>query len=182
MSSTNSALARTTEMMARQISQLVRLVDELVGAEPSSALAEESLAAQLASAPAPAAAGEAARLRILVADDNADGADSLAMLLQAQGHFVLTARDGLRAIELAETFRPNVILMDVAMPHLDGLSAAREIRLRPWGSRVRIIALTAWGQEAERRRTHEAGMGCHLVKPVDPQALAALLRASEPPA
>ena len=180
ISSSNPALARTTEMMARQIGQLVRLVDELVGAEPSSGVAGESVGRQSASAETPAASPESSRLRILVADDNADGADSLAMLLQAQGHFVLTARDGRRAVELAETFRPNVILMDVGMPHLDGLEAAREIRVRSWGSRVRIIALTAWGQEAERRRTHEAGMDCHLVKPVDPQALTALLRASEP--
>lgn len=181
MSSSNPALARTAEMMGRQIGQLVRLVDELVGAEPLSAIARESEVTQLASAATQESSAESSRLRILVADDNADGADSLAMLLQGQGHFVLTARDGLRAVELAETFRPNVILMDVAMPHLDGLEAARKIRLRPWGSRVRIIALTAWGQEAERRRTHQAGMDCHLVKPVDPQALAALLRTSEPP-
>jgi CheY-like chemotaxis protein len=63
--------------------------------------------------------------------------------------------------------------MDVAMPDVDGLEATREIRGRPWGERVRIIALTAWGQDAERRRTHAAGTNDHLVKPVDPQALAA---------
>jgi len=118
---------------------------------------------------------ESGRMRILVADDNADAADSLAMLLQAEGHVVLTASDGRRAIEVAEAFRPDVVLMDVAMPHVDGLEAAREIRRHEWGAGIRIIALTAWGQETERRRTREAGMDAHLVKPVDPRALAAAL-------
>jgi len=118
-------------------------------------------------------------LRILIADDNADGADSLAMLLQANGHVVLMAPDGRRAIEVAEAFRPDVILMDVAMPNLDGLEATREIRSRPWGQGIRIIALTAWGQDAERRRTRDAGMDAHLVKPVALQALAAVLRDRE---
>jgi CheY-like chemotaxis protein len=123
---------------------------------------------------------EPRQLRILIADDNADGAASLAMLLQAEGHVVLTAPDGRRAVDLAELFRPEVILMDVAMPHVDGLEATRQIRARPWGVDVRIVALTAWGQEAERRRTQEAGMDFHLVKPVDPQALAGVLAAGRP--
>jgi CheY-like chemotaxis protein len=171
MSSGNPALARTAEMMSRQIVQLVRLVDNVVGTE--AAPATEDSAGTLTK---PA---ESARLRILVADDNADGADSLAMLLQAEGHVVLTAPDGRRAVEVAEAFVPDVILMDVAMPNLDGLEATREIRRRPWGQRIRIIALTAWGQETERRRTREAGMDAHLVKPVDPNALALVLRATE---
>ena len=158
-------------MMSRQIVQLIRLVDDLVG----TGMAPE------AENPAgtPAKPADSARLRILVADDNADGADSLAMLLQAQGHVVLTAQDGRRAVEVAEAFAPDVILMDVAMPNLDGLEATREIRRRSWGQGIRIIALTAWGQETERRRTREAGMDAHLVKPIDPNVLAAVLRATE---
>jgi CheY-like chemotaxis protein len=168
--SSNPTLARTADMMSRQVLQLVRLVDDMVGAEP------------LAEADSPQTARrtpESERMRILVADDNADAADSLAMLLQSEGHVVLTASDGRRAIEVAEAFRPNVILMDVAMPHLDGLGAAREIRSYEWGADIRIIALTAWGQEAERRRTREAGMDAHLVKPVDPRALARALAADQ---
>jgi CheY-like chemotaxis protein len=167
MSSGNPALARTTEMMSRQVMQLIRLVDDLVGTE--------SAPPGQAAAAIPPGPHASARLRILVADDNADGADSLAMLLQAEGHVVLTAPDGHRAIEVAEAFSPDVILMDVAMPNLDGLEATREIRRRPWGQRIRIIALTAWGQESERQRTREAGMDEHLVKPVDPQTLAGAL-------
>jgi CheY-like chemotaxis protein/signal transduction histidine kinase len=173
MSSGNPALARTAEMMSRQIVQLVRLVDDLVGTDVPPLVGDSAAGTPLVEPT------EGARLRILVADDNADGADSLAMLLQAEGHVVLTAPDGRRAIEVAEAFIPDVILMDVAMPNLDGLAATREIRSRPWGLRIRIIALTAWGQETERRRTREAGMDAHLVKPVDPNALALVLRASE---
>jgi CheY-like chemotaxis protein len=166
MSGTNPMLARTAEMMARQIMQLIRLADELVDIRPSGPVDLQGTAV---------APYESSRLKILVADDNADGADSLAMLLQAQGHMVLTASDGRRAVDLAEVFQPDVILMDVAMPHLDGLQATREIRSRPWGAAVRIVAVTAWGQESERRRTLDAGMDFHLVKPVDPLALAAIL-------
>ena len=170
-SSGNPTVARTADMMSRQILQLVRLVDDLMGTEPPFAVAD--------SAGAASSVPESARMRILVADDNADAADSLAMLLQAEGHVVLTASDGRRAIEVAEAFRPNVILMDVAMPNVDGLEAAREIRRHEWGADIRIIALTAWGQETERRRTREAGMDAHLVKPVDPRALAAALTAGK---
>ena len=171
MSSGTPALARTAQMMSRQIVQLIRLVDDLVGTEGSPVVADT-----VGTSAKPL---ESLRLRILVADDNADGADSLAMLLQAEGHVVLTAPDGRRAVEVAEAFGPDVILMDVAMPNLDGLEATREIRRRPWGQRIRIIALTAWGQEAERRRTRDAGMDAHLVKPVDPNSLALVLRATE---
>ena len=163
----NPALSRTLEMMSRQVVQMVELVNDLVGTQP-------------APREMPTAEPGASRgLRILIADDNVDGADSLALLLKPEGHVVLTATDGRQAIDVAEAFRPDVILMDIAMPNLDGLEATREIRRRPWGGRVRIIALTAWGQEAERRRTLAAGMNDHLVKPVDLQALAAALRSGE---
>ncbi len=168
MSGNNRVLTRTADMMTRQILQLVRLADQLVTADDLQALTDSKQTVP--------AAIESSRLKILIADDNVDGADSLAMLLQTQGHLVLTAADGRRAVELSEAFRPDVILMDVGMPNLDGLQATRAIRLHPWGARIRIIALTAWSGDAERRRTLEAGMDLHLVKPVDLQSLAALLR------
>jgi CheY-like chemotaxis protein len=171
MSPANPALARTAEMMGRQVGHLVRLVDQLVG--PETPVGE-------AAVPAAAPAWGSPVLKILVVDDNADAADSLSLLLQGRGHEVRTAPDGRRAVELAESFRPDVILMDVAMPDLDGLEATRAIRLRPWAAGLHIIALTAWGQESERRRTREAGMDAHLVKPVDPQALAVVLGSVRP--
>jgi len=157
----NAALGRAADMMSRQIGRLVRSVDELVGADAPSESSQSPLP------------GESRLLKILVADDNADAAESLAVLLQSRGHVVRTAPDGRRAVELAEEFRPDVVLMDLAMPELDGAAAARAIRGTSWGADMRIIALSAWGQEADRRRTQAAGMDAHLVKPVDPQALMA---------
>ncbi len=89
---------------------------------------------------------------------------------------VCTAADGEEAIEQARTFRPQIIFMDLAMPRLDGLEAARRIRALPEGGHVRIVALTGWGQEADRQRTRDAGMDDHLVKPVSLDALQNVLR------
>jgi PAS domain S-box-containing protein len=121
----------------------------------------------------PEAAG--ARRRILVVDDNLDSATSMAMMLQLLGNDVRTAHDGLAAMEQAETFRPQVILMDLGMPRLNGFEATRRIREQPWGREVVIIALTGWGQEGDRARSKEAGCDGHLVKPVDLEHLEKLL-------
>ncbi|HYG62706.1 MAG TPA: ATP-binding protein [Thermoanaerobaculia bacterium] len=113
--------------------------------------------------------------RILVVDDNQDSALSLAMLLEISGHEVRTAYDGLEAIDAAAEFRPDIVLMDVGMPKLNGYDAARRIRAEPWGERMLLVAVTGWGQEEDRRRTTEAGFDGHLVKPVDFGAVTKLL-------
>ena len=100
-------------------------------------------------------------------DDNRDSATSLAMLLRLMGNEVRTAHDGVEAVETAEAFRPQVILMDVGMPRLNGYDATRRIREQPWGRFVTIIALTGWGQEGDKERSREAGCDGHLVKPVN---------------
>jgi PAS domain S-box-containing protein len=105
-------------------------------------------------------------LRVLVADDNPDIADSLATLLGIYGCLVETAGDGEEAVAAAERFRPDLILLDIGMPRLDGHAACREIRRRPWGREATLVALTGWGQEEDRRRSREAGFDLHLVKPV----------------
>jgi PAS domain S-box-containing protein len=105
--------------------------------------------------------------RLLVVDDNRDGATSLAIMLRLLGDEVRTAHDGIEAIEAAAEFRPEVILMDVGMPRLNGLEAARRIKSEPWGREITIIALTGWGQENDRARSFEAGCDDHMVKPVD---------------
>jgi len=105
--------------------------------------------------------------RILVVDDNRDGADSLAMMLRMMGNEVRTANDGVEAIESADQFHPEVILMDVGMPRLNGLEATRRIRGQEWGRRIIIIALTGWGQNGDKERSREAGCDGHLVKPVN---------------
>jgi PAS domain S-box-containing protein len=105
--------------------------------------------------------------RILVVDDNRDGAESLAKLLRLLGNEVFTANDGLEAVEAAERYSPEFILMDVGMPRLNGLDATRRIREQPWGKEVTIIALTGWGQESDKERSQAAGCNGHLVKPVN---------------
>lgn len=115
------------------------------------------------------------RRKVLVADDNSDAAESLGMLLELMGNEVRTAADGLEAVEVAEVFRPDVMVLDIGMPRLDGNAAARRIRATEWGRRTVLIALTGWGQAEDRRRTAEAGFDMHLTKPVDPGTLDALL-------
>lgn len=107
------------------------------------------------------------RQRVLVVDDNRDGAESMADMLRLLGHEVVTAYDGLDAVERADAFRPDVILMDVGMPRLNGLDATRRIRECPWGRGVAIVALTGWGQGSDREESRGAGCDGHLVKPVD---------------
>jgi CheY-like chemotaxis protein len=106
-----------------------------------------------------------------VVDDNADAADSLGQLLEMLGNEVRTAYDGEAGIAAAEAFRPDVVLMDIGMPKLNGHEACRRIREQPWGKGMLLVALTGWGQDDDRRKTAAAGFDHHLVKPVDPQAL-----------
>lgn len=116
--------------------------------------------------------------RILVADDNSDSADSLAMLLRISGHEVHTCYDGQEGLEAAVKLRPEVVLLDIGMPKLNGHDVCRRIREQPWGRAVLIIALTGWGDEQTRRRTREAGFDGHLTKPVDLSTLTELIARS----
>ena len=113
--------------------------------------------------------------RVLVVDDNADSAESLSLLLELMGHTVRTAHDGEEALAEAESFRPELVLMDIGMPRMDGYEAARRLRQAPWAEGVVLVALTGWGQDEDKRRSEEAGFNHHLIKPVDPAALEALL-------
>ena len=113
--------------------------------------------------------------RILAVDDNRDTADSLGLMLQMMGHEVRTAYGGLAAVQVAATFRPEVILLDIGMPELNGYEVARQIRQQLWGKEVTVIALTGWGQEEDKRRALEAGFDYHLTKPVEGDAVQKLL-------
>ena len=128
-----------------------------------------------ASANMPPAVSERRGHRILLADDNRDALDSLATLLQCDGHEVHTAADGAEALEVAAACHPDVVLLDIGMPKLDGYEVARRIRAEPWGKSAVLIALTGWGQDEDRRRSREVGFDSHLVKPLDPEALSTLL-------
>ena len=113
--------------------------------------------------------------RILIVDDNRDSADSLAMLLEITGNKTYMAHDGVEAVEAVEKYRPEVVLLDIGLPRLDGHEVCRRVRQQPWGKNIIFIALTGWGQEDDRRKSEEAGFNGHLVKPVDYDKLLALL-------
>jgi CheY-like chemotaxis protein len=113
--------------------------------------------------------------RVEVVDDNRDSADSLSMALAAMGAEVRTAYDGAEAIAVAEEFRPDMIVMDIGMPRMDGCEAARRIRNLESGRHVLLVALTGWNQSEDRQRTAEAGFDYHFVKPFDPAVLGTLL-------
>ena len=112
---------------------------------------------------------------VLVVDDNRDAAESMAEMLKLLGYSVAVAHDGLEAVEAAERVRPDVVLMDVGMPRMNGLDAARRIRELPSGRGAVIVALTGWGQDNDRARSKEAGCDGHLVKPVSLSDLQSLL-------
>ena len=120
-------------------------------------------------------APKSSRRRILVADDNADAATSLATFLKLLGYEVQTALDGQEAVEVAAQFQPDFILLDIGMPKLNGYDACRRIREQLGSTKPFLIALTGWGQNEDRQRSLEAGFDHHLVKPVDPDALEQLL-------
>jgi CheY-like chemotaxis protein/two-component sensor histidine kinase len=140
----------------------------------------------LAGAPCPAGlpdSGEASpgsaapsSRRILVVDDNVDSAESLAMLLEINGHEVRTAHDGADAVEIAGAFRPRIALLDIGLPTLDGYEVARRLRQQPEMRNAVLIALTGYGQSEDRRKSMEAGFDHHLTKPVDFEVLKALLQ------
>jgi CheY-like chemotaxis protein/two-component sensor histidine kinase len=114
-------------------------------------------------------------LRILIVDDNRDAADSLAMLLRTTGNDIRTAYDGLEAVQVASEFRPEVVLLDIGLPKIDGHEVAQRIRKEPWGRQMCLIAVTGWSDETDRARSRAAGFDHHLVKPLDTGHLAQLL-------
>jgi signal transduction histidine kinase len=123
----------------------------------------------------PAGSSVLARRKILVVDDNADAAESLAALLSIGGHETRMAHDGPEALQQAERFHPDIVFLDIGMPTLDGHETAKLIRRQPWGKDMVLVALTGWGQSEDRRRSKDAGFNHHLVKPADPAVVEKLL-------
>jgi CheY-like chemotaxis protein len=113
--------------------------------------------------------------RVLIVDDNRDGAQGLALLLDMEGHEVRIAADGLEALAIAEEFQPQVVLLDIGMPGIDGYETARRLRMRPWARSTLLCAQTGWGQEDDKRRARIAGFDRHLVKPIDPEELSRIV-------
>jgi len=117
----------------------------------------------------------AAGTRVLVVDDNVDAADSLAQVLSTAGYQTKVAYEGASALALAELLRPTVIFLDIGLPNLSGHEIARRVRSEPWGLNLRLVAITGWGHENDRKRSREAGFDEHLTKPVDPRELLQLM-------
>ena len=117
-------------------------------------------------------------LRILIVDDNVDGADMLATMLSMWGYETAMEHSGPAALEQARTFRPHVILLDIALPGMDGYEVARQVRLLPGLEQVAVVALTGYAQDQDRHRA--AGFAAHLVKPIDLDTLRRTLAALEP--
>jgi len=104
-------------------------------------------------------------------DDSLDGAESLSMLLEMAGHQTWQAHDGVEAIASAERLRPEVVLLDIGLPRMNGYEACRRIRSEKWGKDLVLVALTGWGQEEDRLQSRQAGFDAHMVKPVDHDVL-----------
>ena len=118
---------------------------------------------------------DATARRILVVDDNWDSAQTMAWLLELKAHETHIAHDGIEAVEAAEMFRPDVVLLDISLPKLNGYDACRKIREQPWGKDMVLIALTGWAGKENRQKSREAGFDGHLVKPVDLASITKLL-------
>ncbi len=133
------------------------------------------LQSNLTTPESPTMAVTGAPLRILIADDNIDAAESLSMILEMAGHEMLLAHDGMTAVEIVEKFKPQVAIIDIGMPKMNGYLVTEKIRSKEWGKEILLIALTGWGQSDDKARASAAGFDHHFTKPVDSDALEALI-------
>jgi CheY-like chemotaxis protein len=115
------------------------------------------------------------KLRVLIVDDNADAVETLAMLLDLWGHDVRSAADGPKALETAAAHRPDVVLLDISLPGMNGYEVAERLRARPELAQTVLVAMTGYGQAEDKSQTRRAGFTLHLVKPVEPDVLQKLL-------
>ena len=115
------------------------------------------------------------RRRLMVIDDNKDAAESMSMLFELWGHEVICAYDGRAALETAAKYRPDAVFLDIGLPGMDGYEIAERLRELPESARTVLVAITGYGQDEDRRRSREAGIDHHLVKPVSPETLHKLL-------
>ena len=158
---------KVADGMFEQVQEMLDLVDDFIG-RPK---AEESVRTEV-----PCTSTEP--LKILIADDNADAANTLATFLRLSGHRPVVAFDGSEALQLAADEQPDVMLVDLTMPTLNGYDVARNIRAQPWGSSVRLIAVSGWFSPEDIERISNAGFDAHVSKPIDMDALPGVLQAA----
>ncbi|PTR10792.1 signal transduction histidine kinase [Nitrosospira sp. Nsp5] len=144
-------------------------------AKPTEIAAQISPSGMTQPAPDSGAHAFKAKYRILVADDNTSAATAISMLLQRGGHETTAVHDGRAALETAARFLPDIALLDIGMPYLNGYEVARQIRSAPWGANMRLFAATGWGQEKDKKLAREAGFDVHMTKPIDFKQLLALI-------
>lgn len=161
---------KIADHMYQQVQEMLDLVDEFIDCPRRN---EES-------APAEPSQKQAESLRILIADDNTDAANTLATYLRLSGHRPVVAFDGGEAIQLAADEPPDVMLVDLSMPTLDGFDVARNIRAQPWGNSVRLIAVSGWLSQEDIDRASHAGFDAHVSKPIDMDALPGVLQVTHP--
>lgn len=158
-------IEKVADGMYEQVQEMLDLVDEFIGRPKTDA--------NISGEAAPA---KAKPLRILIADDNADAANTLATYLRLSGHRPVVAFDGNEALQLAAEERPDVMLVDLTMPTLNGYDVARNIRAQPWGSSVRLVAVSGWFSQEDIDRASNAGFDAHMSKPIDMDKLPGVLQ------
>jgi CheY-like chemotaxis protein len=166
-------VAKVADNMYEQVQEMLNLVDEFIGRAPAT---DDNVSSDPVSTDTHAASVKS--LRILIADDNTDAANTLATFLRLSGHSPVVAFDGGEALQLAADERPDVMLVDLTMPTLNGFEVARNIRAQPWGATVRIIAVSGWFSPEDIDRASHAGFDAHMSKPIDMDALPAMLQAA----
>lgn len=159
---------KVAENMYEQVQEMLGLVDEFIGIPPAVEASRSSEAVK----------PRAESLRILIADDNADAANTLATYLRLSGHRPAVAFGGTEALQLAADEPPDVMLVDLTMPTLNGFDVARNIRAQPWGSSVRLIAVSGLFSPEDIERASKAGFDAHVSKPIDMDALPGMLQAA----
>jgi CheY-like chemotaxis protein len=182
------AVVEHCSAMERQLKQLAGMVDDLqrprlderdrreveVSRPQWRAPRQEENLPAFTSAPV-ADAGDGPSCRVLLVDDNRELAQSMVRFIQVLGHDIRVAFDGLEALQIASEYRPDVVLMDIGLPKLSGYDVAREIRSKPWGTKMTLVAMTGWGGDVDRRQSQEAGFDRHMIKPVEAESLETLL-------
>jgi CheY-like chemotaxis protein len=156
------------------------LFDSRGGARPTFGQSQSRATCGVVEPPMARRLDPADRRRILIADDSHDTADSLALLLRSFGHEVRVVYSGVHAISEAESWAPDVLILDIGMPGLDGYEVCRQVRKAAWGASMLVVAHTGWGKESDRRRVSEAGFDHHVVKPVDWSEQLGLLSSRRP--